>query len=87
MVQVCFPHRVKVSLWTNLNNRKQETTQHHKAKKFNLWTSLEHVFTLTVSTLPFTSSSKSEAESCEMDGLSLTAALPEEQKQKSHLYL
>lgn len=68
--------------------------QHNKVRGFNLWASVEHVFTLAVSTLPFTYSFKSGAVSFEMDGLSvarfeqsLTAALPEEQKQKSHLYL
>lgn len=66
--------------------KKQEIKQHYKAKKFNLWTSLEHVFTLTVSTLPFTSSFKSEAVSCEMDGLSV-ARFPKANRVWLLLYL
>lgn len=77
--------------------KKQEIIKHYKAKKFNLWTSLEHVFTLTVSTRAFyrlfqkRGSKRRDgwAERCKISKSeqSLTAALPEEQKQKSHLYL
>lgn len=80
-----------------VNPEKKEIIWHYKTKKFNLWTSLEHVFTLIVSAFPFSSSSKKWdrepwdgwAEWCKVSKreLSLTAALPEEQKQKSHLYL
>lgn len=63
----------------NTKQKKQETMQQHKAKKFNPWTCLEHVFTLTVSTLPFTSASKRKAVSCEMDGQSV-ARFPKENR-------
>lgn len=67
-----------------------------KGQRLNLWTPMEHVFTLILAALPLYSFPKQasklwdgRAARCKVSKSehSLTAALPEEQKQKSPIYL